>query len=193
MVRLLWTLAILSIATYLGILTVRGVTARAGAERTHEWLFAPPDAKRLMRVWPADGPVLERHENGVKRIEGQLVGGQFDGLWRLWWENGRLRWHGSYKDGRLDGYSESFYENGELELVATYEGGELHGPIEKHDEAGRLVQTGAYKHGRKHGAFVFYGPDGRIDPERSGLYDGHERIRDLPPERLLGQGLATKR
>jgi len=196
MARTLWTLFILSIALALAGLTLRGLSVRASDSGPREWAFAPPHAVDKAPSWsdrPPDGPVTEYYENGIRRFDGFLSAGVPDGPWRYWWENGQLRWRGTYDQGRLDGYTESYHENGQLEFQASYRKGQLHGAIEKRDDRGCLVQTGAYVNGRKRGAFVFYDPDGRIDIERSGLYDGEERIGDLPPERLAAQRVARKR
>ena len=198
MARSLWTTVILALALSLAGLMVRGLSVSAATDGgARSWGFAPPQAESMrLRGWsdtPTDGPITDWYEDGVRRYEGHLLRGEPDGSWRYWWENGQLRWRGSYRLGQLDGRTEGFYENGELEFVATYKNGVLHGPTEKRDETGRLLQTGAYMDGRKRGAFIFYGRDGKIDADRSGLYDGDERVADLPPERLQTHRVARRR
>ena len=198
MVRTLWSAAILTVALALAGLMVRGLRVNASTGGSHEWSFAPPQAEGMVsKGWsdrPTDGPITEWYDTGVRRFEGRLIRGEPDGPWRHWWENGHLRWRGTYTLGRLDGRTEGYHANGELQFVATYKNGVLNGPIENRNEDGRLLQTGAYLNGRKRGAFVFYDPDGNIDTHRSGIYDGDERIGDLPPERLATQNVSqTKR
>ncbi|MCB0522441.1 MAG: hypothetical protein H6577_26240 [Lewinellaceae bacterium] len=65
-------------------------------------------------------------------------------------KNGRITEEGYYKNGQFDGVYKRYYENTDiLQQEVSYKEGKLHGPSKYYNEAGDLVMEYEYKNGEK--------------------------------------------
>jgi antitoxin component YwqK of YwqJK toxin-antitoxin module len=65
------------------------------------------------------------HENGQKRLEGNMKNSKKEGLWIGWYEKGQKKKEENFKDGKLDGLRRQWDEDNHLTGERTYKNGEL--------------------------------------------------------------------
>ena len=96
------------------------------------------------RLWKsvAGGDYREYGPDGALIVEGKLVGGKRDGVWREWWGPGRKRSECGWKVGQVDGPCTEWWENGRVSAVLRYEASRIVEAVH-YDEQGRLVPPDA--------------------------------------------------
>ena len=76
---------------------------------------------------PFNGQFVDRHDNGVKSVDGRFENGIQQGAWTYYHENGSRFRTGQYVDGRADGQWTFWRENGSKWSEQTYVNGQLNG------------------------------------------------------------------
>lgn len=76
---------------------------------------------------PFNGQFVDRHDNGVKSVEGRFENGIQQGAWTYYHENGSRFRTGQYVDGRADGQWTFWREDGSKWSEQTYVNGQLNG------------------------------------------------------------------
>lgn len=136
-----------------------------------------------------DGPYRGYHEDKETiKMEGKVVGGVPNGLWRTYYQNGHLKSSVNYKDGKVDGIAfffyndgnetkmaevvykddvitglyQEFYQNGAQKARLNYEEGMLNGDAEFYYPTGRIKIKGKYKDDEKKGKWLFYDENGAV-------------------------------
>lgn len=69
--------------------------------------------------------IVERHDNGQKSKEGNMLDGQPEGLWTHWDEGGNVVSQGNYIKGNKDGPWIEYYENGQKRIERIFDNGNL--------------------------------------------------------------------
>jgi antitoxin component YwqK of YwqJK toxin-antitoxin module len=69
--------------------------------------------------------IVERHDNGQKSKEGNMLDGQPEGLWTHWDEGGNVVSQGNYIKGNKDGAWIEYYENGQKRIERIFDNGNL--------------------------------------------------------------------
>ena len=74
----------------------------------------------------------------------------------------------------------TFYDDGSPRARLTLVEGRFEGPASTWYRGGRRESEGAYADGEREGPWCFWGVDGALDPERSGLYETGVRVAPFP-------------
>ncbi len=134
----------------------------------------------------AFGAYREWHENGVIKLEAQLIGGEanvtpgsenswiFDGPAKGWDELGNLITLIHYEKGKLQGESLYYHSNGNLWKRVVFIDGAINGTFEVFKENGELLQCTQYVNGLKHGPSTRYWAGGAIASLEEYSYDNLE-------------------
>jgi antitoxin component YwqK of YwqJK toxin-antitoxin module len=101
-----------------------------------------------------DGSIWQRSywKNGALSSEGQLGNGDHVGLWRYWGDDGIMAARILYGPDGSRVRGEAWYRDGAKQLVENY------------------------KDGKKDGQCCVWKPDGTLDLEKSGQYEGGKRV-----------------
>lgn len=134
----------------------------------------------------ACGSYQEWHENGVKKLDCQVIGGQadlteeailtwlFDGCCRAWDACANPEATILYEKGVLEGESLYFYPSGGVKRRSFYVQGFLHGEDLFFTETGELLEAGTYVKGAKEGtAKRYWSP---TQPAAEELFDNGKLI-----------------
>ena len=79
------------------------------------------------------------HPNGAISMEGPMLNGKRQGVWKSWYTNG-IQWsQNDYENGLRNGKTFSWYENGNLRYEGQYENDKQVGFWQVYDENGTLV------------------------------------------------------
>jgi|LakMenE18May11ns_1017448.scaffolds.fasta_scaffold9922113_4 hypothetical protein len=71
-------------------------------------------------------PHIEYHSNGNVWVKGQKNSkGQYDGIWKIFYENGNISMRIPHVGGKIDGIVELFYENGNIIKTQLWKEGKL--------------------------------------------------------------------
>lgn len=79
------------------------------------------------------------YSNGNKQLEGPLLNGSREGVWKSWYENGSLWSEGQYVNGIRQGEAVVYYPNGEMMYKGQYTNDRRSGLWRSYDEQGKLV------------------------------------------------------
>ncbi|HQQ12452.1 MAG TPA: hypothetical protein PK855_04780 [Bacteroidales bacterium] len=82
---------------------------------------------------------VQYYPSGKKQMEGRLVNGQRDGLWKYYYEDGTLWSEGAYKNGIRHGKSKLFYPGGQKKMEGTYKDGNRNNDWIWWDEDGNTI------------------------------------------------------
>ena len=102
------------------------------------------------------------HENGKVHVQGQLVSGKEDGLWKYYDENGQLKKEGYWTNGKHDGVWKEYYGNGNLFIIQNLKNGKKEGLITYYDIDGKIKQESEWRNDKKNGFFKFYYSNGEL-------------------------------
>jgi antitoxin component YwqK of YwqJK toxin-antitoxin module len=79
------------------------------------------------------------YSDGAKNLEGPLLNGKREGLWKSWYEDGSLWSEGQFRNGMRQGPAVVYYPNGQKMLEGHYTDNERTGLWRSWDEEGRLI------------------------------------------------------
>lgn len=65
--------------------------------------------------------VLQYHDDGAKKVEGQLIDNKRDGVWTEWYEDGTKKSEKEYKEGKRNGLWKEWYDNGSPKSDSEYQ------------------------------------------------------------------------
>jgi antitoxin component YwqK of YwqJK toxin-antitoxin module len=111
----------------------------------------------------ACGVYMEWHENGIRKLESFVIGGEpdinpsaenswlFDGYTYSWSDEGILLATIPYEKGALQGESLYYHLNGRIWKKVPFSDNEIHGSFEIYLETGELLQQTKYCKGKKSG------------------------------------------
>lgn len=111
----------------------------------------------------AHGPYIEWHQNGKKKLEAYVLGGNpdideksqvgwsFDGKCFSWNEEGVLVADITYDKGPLEGTALYYHANGALAESIPYRKGQIEGTVEVFDPDGHLIERTLYTKDVKNG------------------------------------------
>jgi hypothetical protein len=126
--------------------------------------FTPPELNHVdeYREGVQEGRSVAWFPSGVRRREGQFVGGQRQGEWREFHPNASLAELAHYERGQPHGQSQRFFASGRKSLQASYEHGKPSGEWRAfYDQPeSNVALSGVYRRGREEKPFEGYLPDG---------------------------------
>lgn len=156
--------------------TVRGgkrvglwTTWHAGGERGSEGRYTYGHKHGAWTTW---------HPTGEKESSGGYCYDQRDGPWADYYEDGERREVATYVNGQKDGTVVAWHANGTRESRVFYSYGRLHLSNESWHDNGERAARGSYEYGTQVGRWRYWRADGTPDAERSGVYEGGQRVRD---------------
>ena len=79
------------------------------------------------------------YSDGSLNLEGPLLNGKREGLWKSWYEDGSLWSEGEFRDGLRQGPAVVFYPNGKKMLEGHYTDNERTGLWKSWDDEGHLI------------------------------------------------------
>ncbi len=136
------------------------------------------------------------HPNEVKKLEGNYVNGQRNGIWKEYDEKGKLLNIYEYKDGQLADNETAlnvidqekyYYPNGQVKRVETRQGNKRQGFTKTYDKDGNLILSQIFRNdtlvaegnqnneGKNVGLWKYYWPNGNLKSTgnyKNGLKDG---------------------
>lgn len=86
------------------------------------------------------GKYEKRYDNGRLRIQGNMVNGKREGLWKYFYDNGMLWSKGYYQDDLQHGMSSVYFRSGILRMQGEYANGENIGVWSFWNEEGELIK-----------------------------------------------------
>jgi antitoxin component YwqK of YwqJK toxin-antitoxin module len=98
----------------------------------------------------------EYYTNGKIKMEGSIINGKSDSLWRYYYENGALKGEGLEKDGLKTGKWTFYHENGAVLSEGTYAHGTTNGIWKYYHPNGTISSEGEEKEGEKEGYWKLY-------------------------------------
>lgn len=87
-----------------------------------------------------NGLFLEKYENGVKQMEGNMKDAKRTGPWKAWYPDGTVWSEGNYKEGKRDGKSKVYFENGKVRYEGSYKDDKQVGIWKYYDETGKQIE-----------------------------------------------------
>lgn len=129
----------------------------------------------------AHGAYREWHENGVLKIDAEVIGGDaditpnaektwlFQGCAKAWDDDGNLIANIPYEKGHLVGNSLYYHSNGNLWKKVPFEKNQVHGTYEVYLENGTLLTTSEYVYGTREGKSLRFWEEGKIASEETFL------------------------
>lgn len=134
------------------------------------------------------------YEDGTPESRGAYLEGKKEGVWIQRDPSGAIDMErtGVYEDGvRIHDWWEEGIRTGELRsgLVqhSEYEHGLRNGRSRTFYSSGKLESAGQYANGLRTGVWVFWHEDGTLDPEQTGYYENHDKVRDLDAAELAAK------
>lgn len=106
-------------------------------------------------------PIVEFHENGVKRAEYLLVGEQPEGEAREWYDNGQLKTLYVYRNGKYEGEQTEYYPSGQMRVRSLFREGVRQGLHEEWHENGQLAARVQHVNGERDGECMRWYPNGK--------------------------------
>ena len=100
--------------------------------------------------------IVERHDNGQKSKEGNMLDGQPEGLWTHWDEGGNVVSQGNYIKGNKDGAWIEYHSNGSLKGKYVYKENFVHGLQEFYWDNGQLRSKCIIKNKEKYQHCIGY-------------------------------------
>lgn len=131
----------------------------------------------------AKGSYREWHENGVKKLEATVIGGEadltteaqktwlFEGLSEVWDDCGNPEARFSYSNGTLEGNSLYYHRNGNVWKSVPFCQGVIQGLFVIYLDNGDVFQTTEFQQGKKQGASLRYWPCGNLSSEENFCQD----------------------
>lgn len=104
-------------------------------ETVKEEKKAKPEKPKII-----NGLFLEKYENGVKQMEGNMKDAKRTGPWKAWYPDGTIWSEGEYKDGKREGKSKVYYENGRVRYEGYYINDKQIGIWKYYDETGKQIE-----------------------------------------------------
>lgn len=84
---------------------------------------------------------VDYYDNGLKHMEGKLLGGKRHGKWIAYYESG-IKWsEGSFRNGERAGRAIVYYENGKKKLEGQYKKGYKIGVWKVWEDDGTFVDS----------------------------------------------------
>ena len=80
----------------------------------------------------------QEHKFIKRNIQGKIIDGKREGIWKTYSEKGNLMWRLHYKNGDLL-FEEDYHENGNLNSRGNYKNWEPAGLWESFDEDGKVI------------------------------------------------------
>jgi hypothetical protein len=87
-----------------------------------------------------NGAFVDRYDNGVIYMKGDVSGGLRHGEWMTFYKSGKEWSRGTYKAGLREGYGVSYWENGQKSSEGNYKADQMVGKWKFWDEKGRMVE-----------------------------------------------------
>lgn len=88
-----------------------------------------------------EGEHIERYDNGVIRMRGEIRGGLRHGEWLSFYPNAKLWSQGTYINGYREGYGVAYQENGKKKEEGYYKKGRKVGLWKWWDDAGTVKEV----------------------------------------------------
>ena len=85
---------------------------------------------------------------------------------------------GYVHNGKREGQWSFYYDDNVLKAKGTYKQGKQHGKFTIYHDNSQILYQGEYLKGKKEGQFNFYYKDGRINKQKSGIYEQGLKIDD---------------
>lgn len=83
---------------------------------------------------------IEYYDNGKIRMQGKLVNGKREGLWKSYYENGALWSTGFYVNGKRQGLGIVLYNNGKKFMEGEYKNDKRFGKWIFYNEKGEVIK-----------------------------------------------------
>ena len=110
---------------------------------------------------------IDNYPNGrVMRVVPYNQQGQYDGIFRQYYESGQLAQKGSYKKGLGQGEYIWYYEEGSIKQKAFYKNDKIEGIVTSFFPGGKIAQTVNYVNGKKEGELIEYYENGKVKEKR---------------------------
>lgn len=87
-----------------------------------------------------NGEFVDRYENGVIYMKGEVSGGIREGEWITFYRSGKEWSRGIYKNGLRQGHGVSYFENGQKSSEGEYKDDKMTGVWKFWDENGNVVE-----------------------------------------------------
>lgn len=87
-----------------------------------------------------NGAFIDRYDNGVIYMKGDVSGGLRVGEWITFYKSGKEWSKGFYKAGMREGYGVSLWENGQKSSEGYYKNDRMTGKWKFWDAEGRMVE-----------------------------------------------------
>ncbi len=91
--------------------------------------------------------------------------GNFDGVYKTYFENGQIAIEQIFKEGQKDGLSSYYYDDGKLLYTENYKNGKKEGQVKRLYQNGNTWIIERYKKGEKSGVWEEYYEDGTLKYE----------------------------
>lgn len=85
------------------------------------------------------------HDNGVLNLEGPIVNGKREGLFKGYYPSGKLMSTGVFHDGLREGRGVVYHENGNISIEGNYKDGAMTGIWKFYDENGEVIDVQEYE------------------------------------------------
>lgn len=82
---------------------------------------------------------IHYYSDGSKNLEGPLLNGEREGLWKSWYEDGTLWSEGNFANGKRQGQAVVYHPNGLKMIEGQYHNNERTGMWRSWDEDGNLI------------------------------------------------------
>ena len=150
-------------------------------------LDLPEDSSGIIKIY-------QEEQDSILKMEGSIINGLPDGLWRLYYESGNIQSAINFKEGAVNGLAlfyydddeqsikvkarfeinkledvyREYYRNGVRRAQIPYKDGKAHGTAEYYYGNGNLKIQGKYRRGEKKGKWRYYTEDGELfDKEKA--------------------------
>ncbi len=123
-----------------------------------------------------NGHWKEYYDDGALKSEGKYVAGRKVDYWKYYFKNGEIEQEGNFgTKGEFDGVWKWYYETGKERLVENYENGLLEGAVNEYDEKGNIIVKGEYLGGEENGNWLYKNGSSQqtgnyINGRRNGLW-----------------------
>lgn len=97
-----------------------------------------------------------------KVIEGQIINGFDEGVWKYYYENGALEYEVNFTKGKKDGLLSYYYRTGDMQYQQMYVDDEKSGYYKSVYLNGNTEVEGYYENGERVGVWLFYNANGTI-------------------------------
>ena len=85
------------------------------------------------------------HENGILSLEGRIVDGKREGVFKGYYPTGELMSVGKFVKGQREGQGKIYFRSGKVNVENMYRNGEPYGVWKYYDEAGNITDVKEYK------------------------------------------------